>query len=184
MRALGERDSYGRYGDRLAKFVHSDFHTRLFLASGGGGRFDLERTTDRGDVFPAGPEGASSITVGKWQQRSQLYPRPLLMDQMEARTAAIPEIRRVLDAWRRLRDWEPNGEVLYRVVLVDCVALPPDLHQSAGWRHHDKRYGRQRDQAWEIIAVLVVEPAVLAAAEAAGAVDAKALAWARARGLR
>ena len=43
------------------------------------------------------------------------------------------------------------------------------------WRH--------LQAAWSLVAVLVVTPEVLAAAEAAGAVDAKALSWARGRGL-
>ena len=181
MRRLGERSEYGRYLNTLGRAVHSDFHTLIFLASSGGGRFDLEKTTERGDQLPAGPEGASFITVGKWSQRSQLYPRPMLMDELERRTAALPEIERVLAAWRRLLEWEPGGEILYRVLAVDCLALTPALGRR-GFRHHDKAYWRQRAQAWDLVSVQVVEDDVLAAAEAAGAVDAKALAWARAKG--
>ena len=182
MRRLGERAEYGKYLNTLGRAVHSDFHTLVFLASSGGGRFDLEKTTERGDILPAGPEGASFITTGKWQQRSQLYPRPMLMDELEKRTAALPEIERVLAAWRRLPEWEPGGEVLYRVLAVDCLALTPTPRRG-GWRHHDRVYWRQRAEAWEIVAVIAVQPDVLAAAEAAGAVDAKALRWARTRGL-
>ena len=184
MRRLGERTDYGRYINTLGRSVHSDFHTLMFLAFGAsGGRFDLEKTTERGDQLPAGPEGASFITVGKWSQRSQLYPRPMLMDELEKRTAALPEIERVLAAWRRLPEWEPGGEILYRVLGVDCLALTPTLGRR-GFRHHDKAYWRQRAQAWDLVSVQVVEDDVLAAAEAAQAVDARALAWARARGLR
>src|SRR3990167_3020618 len=106
----------------------------------------------------------------------------MLMDELEKRTAALPEIERVLAAWRRLREWQPGGEILYRVLAVDCLALTPDPRRG-GWRHHDRLYFRQRAEAWEVVGVLAVEPDVLAAAEAAQAVDAKALAWARARGL-
>jgi len=88
----------------------------------------------------------------------------------------------VLAAWRRLPEWEPNGEILYRVLAVDCLALTPTLGRR-GFRHHDKQYWRQRAEAWEIVAVLAVDVDVLAAAEAAGAVDARSLAWARVRGL-
>ena len=185
MRRLGERaeSEYGHYLNTLGRAVHDDYHLRVFLAFGaGGGRFDLEKTTERGDQLPAGPEGASAITVGKWSQRSQLYPRPMLMDELEKRTAALPDIERVLAAWRRLPQWEPNGEILYRVLGVDCLALTPTLGRR-GFRHHDKQFWRQRAEAWEIVGVLAVQPDVLAAAEAAGAVDVKALAWARARGL-
>jgi len=182
MRRLGERAEYGHYLNTLGRAVHSDFHTLVFLASSGGGRFELEKTTERGDQLPAGPEGASFITTGKWQQRSQLYPRPMLMSELEKRTSALPEIERVLAAWRRLPEWEPSGEVLYRVLAVDCLALTPALGRR-GFRHHDKLYWRQRAEAWEIVGALVVDADVLAAAEAAGAVDTKALAWARARGL-
>ena len=183
MRRLGERSEYGRYLATLGRAVHDDYHLRVFLAFGAGaGRFDLEKTTERGDQLPAGPEGASFITTGKWQQRSQLYPRPMLMDELEKRTAALPEIERVLAAWRRLREWEPNGEILYRVLAVDCLALTPTLGRR-GFRHHDKLYWRQRAEAWEIVGVLAVDGDVLAAAEAAQAVDARSLAWARVRGL-
>ena len=183
MRRLGERPEYGRYLATLGRCVHDDYHTLMFLAFGaGGGRFDLEKTTERGDQLPAGPEGASFITVGKWSQRSGLYPRPMLMDELEKRTAALPEIERVLAAWRRLREWEPGGEILYRVLAVDCLALTPTLGRR-GFRHHDKAYWRQREQGWEIVAVLAVDVDVLAAAEAAQATDSKALVWARSHGL-
>jgi len=182
VRRLGERPEYGRYLATLGRCVHDDYHTRVFLAFGAGaGRFDLEKTTQRGDQLPAGPEGASFITVGKWSQRSGLYPRPMLMDELEKRTAALPEIHRVLDAWRRLPEWEPNGEILYRVLGVDCLALTPTLGRR-GFRHHDKQYWRQREQGWEIVGAMAVDADVLASAEAAQAVDARALAWARARG--
>ena len=184
MRRLGERaeSEYGHYLNTLGRAVHDDYHLRVFLAFGaGGGRFDLEKTTERGDQLPAGPEGASAITVGKWSQRSQLYPRPMLMDELEKRTAALPDIERVLAAWRRLPQWEPGGEILYRVLAVDCLALTPEPRRG-GWRHHDRLYWRQRAESWEIVAVLAVDADVLTAAEAAGAVEAKALAWARAKG--
>src|SRR3972149_10191169 len=109
MRRLGERAEYGKYLTPLGRAVHSDFHTLVFLASSGGGRFELEKTTERGDQLPAGPEGASFITVGKWSQRSQLYPRPMLLAELERRTAALPEIERVLAAWRRLPGGGPGG---------------------------------------------------------------------------
>src|SRR3989304_6162887 len=167
MRRLGERGDFGRYLNTLGRAVHDDYHTRVFLAYGvGGGRFELEKTTERGDQLPAGPEGASFITVGKWSQRSQLYPRPMLMDELEKRTAALPEIERVLAAWRRLREWEPNGEILYRVLAVDCLALTPTLGRR-GFRHHDKLYWRQRAQAWEIVAGLGGGADGLAAGEGA-----------------
>src|SRR3989304_238999 len=105
---------------------------------------------------------------------------PVLMDEREKRTSALPEIERVLAAWRHLPEWEPGGEILYRVLGVDCLALTPALGRR-GFRHHDKLYWRQRAEAWEIVGALVVDVDVLAAAEAAGAVDARTLTWARAR---
>jgi hypothetical protein len=70
------------------------------------------------------------------------------------------------------------------------------LRLGQGWRHVGQGQKLAREiagaegvmlralaEAWEIVALLVVEPEVLAAAEATQAVDAKLLAWARARGL-
>src|SRR3989304_83737 len=125
MRRLGERSEYGRYLATLGRCVHDDYHLRVFLAFGAGaGRFDLEKTTERGAQLPARPRGRA----------------------------------------------------------VACLALTPTLGRR-GFRPHDKLYWRQRAEAWEIVAVLAVDVDVLASAEAAGAVDARALAWARGRGL-
>ena len=184
MRRLGERREYGPYAGTLGKAVHADFHAWTLRVSGDG-RFDVEDLSGKGheEPLPAGPESHWFVGAGRGKPSGYDYPYEGLLDAINRRGQRGEQLKRLKGAWDRLTDWEPGGEVLRRVVYVDCMARPVTLDTSRGWKHRDKRFYKERVRAWEIIGVLVVAPDVLAAAQEAGAADGAALAWATERGL-
>lgn len=192
-RRLGERDRY-EHDVGLARAVHSGYHESLLLLA-----FDmsLERTTERGDVIPAGPESASYVmAAGQTMPGSCDFPRDRDVDRMDRAAARMREIVAVKEALVSLRDYEPHGELMAALVEMVCMGSAARYTRRRGWRHAgpdyeqavrlcggDSGYWRTLTDAWGIIGVLSVAPEVLVAAQEAGAVDLKALRWARERGL-
>jgi hypothetical protein len=183
VRRLGERRDYGPYSVTLGRCVHNDFHAWTLSISDS--RFELEDLSDAGhsEQLPAGPDSHWVLEAGHGKPDPYNYPYEGLLDAINRRGPRGTELARVRDAWHQLQEWEPNGEILYRVVYVDCMAQPVALDANRGWKHRNKRFYTARMQAWEIIGVLAVDPDVLRAAQEAGATDERAVAWARVRGL-
>ena len=177
MRRLGERAEYGPYAGTLGKAVHSDFHAWTLPVADD--PFEQDAPTER-EPLPAGPQSSWVAHAGGPKPDPTRFPYESLLDQINRRGRRGEELERVKDAWKRLPEWEPNGEVLYRVVYVDCFCKPVRL----GWRHRDKKFYAQRVLAWEIIAILAVERDIRRRAQEAGALDEKVLAWATKQGLR
>jgi hypothetical protein len=171
-RRLGERAEYRQYTGTLGKAVHNDYHAWTLPVADD--PFEQDAPTER-EPLPAGPQSSWVAHAGGPKPDPTRFPYESLLDQINRRGHRGEELARVKDAWQRLREWEPNGEVLYRVVYVDCLCRPVRL----GWKHRDKKFYEARVRAWEIIAVQAVEEDVLARAVEAGAVDERALAWAR-----
>lgn len=192
-RRLGERDRY-EHDVGLARAVHSGYHESLLLLA-----FDmsLERTTEHGDVIPMGPESASYVmAAGHAMPGAHGFPRERDVDRMDRSTQRMREIVAVKEALVHLRDYEPHGELMAALVEMVCMGSAARYTRRRGWRHAgpdyeqavrlcggDSGYWRTLTDAWGIIGVISVGPEDLAAAREAGAVDERALAWARERGL-
>ena len=180
-RRLGERPSYGAYAATLGKAVHYDSHLLLLYADDTTMRFD-------------GLGSSWLVQIGRSQERS--HPRDSQCDEMDARTARrSDDLRRLMDAIEHLREYDPH---LHHIVFAVCMAGGASITPGRGTRHSggiwgrvvrdlyggdDGKLWRHLQSAWQVVAVLAVGPDVLRAAQEAGATDARAVAWARERGL-
>jgi hypothetical protein len=179
---LGDRRQYGRYAKTLGQAVHYDAHLLMLYQAEPGFRFD-------------GLGSSWLVRIGGYQERAALYPRRGFIEEMESRKQRTRDLRRLLDAIERLRDYDPH---LHHVVFSLCVAGSVKLIPGRGIRHtgevwtrllkgvyggDERRLWRHMVAGWEVVAVLAVEPAILKAAQEAGAADQRAVAWARERGL-
>ena len=182
MSGLGERREYGQYARTLGSAVHYDAHVLMLYAADTSFRFD-------------GLGSSWLVQLGRLSERSQLYPGRAFIDELEARGERARDLEALEKALEMLREYDP---VLHHVAFTVCMAGGAHLTPGRGTRHggaiwnrvvkdvyggNDTLLWRHLQVAWSLVAVLVVTPEVLAAAEAAGAVDAKALSWARGRGL-
>ena len=184
MRRLGERPSYSAHGPSLGRSVHSDFHARQVLLIPDG-----ETTTELDGL------GSSwCVQLGRYQERPALYPRDRQLDAMDRRDKVCQEVARVMAAVARLPEWEPHGELLHDCLMAVCIRDPVRLSLERGWRHGGEGFEAWRrrlgdkaaiwrllERAWGIVAALVVDSDVVRAAQVAGAVDERAVAWARER---
>jgi len=195
-RRLGERREYEpKVG--LARAVHDDYHSRTVRVRAA--RYfedgDLSQD-DHSEPLPAGPEGASIIQPGGWHWGSHHFPRPHILEAIETDPQSLKDIATVWAAWAQLRDYEPHGEILAELVRLACVHGEVTYRRGHNWMHRGRAYkaavemAGNRDKlwgdltvAWGVIAVLAVEAPVLRRAQDAGAVDERAVAWARGRGL-
>ena len=181
-RRLGEREKYGAYRDTLARAVHYDAHLLRLYAEEPSFRFD-------------GLGTSWLIQLGRFQERSELYPRGRQLDEIDAGEQRGRELRQLLDAVEQLRAYDP---MLHHSVFSVCMAGAATIMPGRGTRHQGDVWGRVLKETyggddgklwrhlqagWALVAVLVVEGPILAAAQEAGAVDERALAWARERGL-
>jgi hypothetical protein len=187
----------------LGAIVHDQFHQaqRSILAALAGlseDGYELEDLS-QGEQLPAGPETAPWIVVGGSHPRD--YPNARVSRILDRALGAVSTrysdwLSRVGVALPMLAQYEPLGGTMLDIVMAACIKGEARLRLGQGWRHVGEGQKLAREiagaegvmlralaEAWEIVAVLVVTPEVLTAAEAAQAVDAKALAWARARGL-
>jgi hypothetical protein len=197
-RRLGERDAYERSPIALARCVHHDYHEwRNILWAQVALAETEERTTDRGDILPAGPETASVVSPGKRRWGPEDFPRPHQVREMDRdlgwRAVAVARVEAVVG---KLAEYESHGETLRTLVQWVCVEGDVRLVRRRGWRHSGPHYQAALEMfggdnqmwqaltdAWSLIAVMAVEGDVLRAAQEAGAVDEKALAWVTERGL-
>ena len=182
MKSLGERQEYGAYRKTLAQAVHYDAHLLRLYAEEPGFRFD-------------GLGTSWLIQLGRFQERSELYPRGRQLEEIDVREQRARHLRRLLDGIEHLRDFDP---MLHHTVFSVCMAGTATIMPGRGTRHQGDVWGRVLKETyggddgklwrhlqagWALVAVLVVETVILAAALEKGAVDAKALAWAKERGL-
>lgn len=181
-RRLGERSDYSRYKKTLGRAVHYDAHLLMLYLEEPGFRFD-------------GLGSSWLVQMGRYQERSGLYPPDGQLSEMDAQERRRRELRRLLDAIERLREFDPQ---LHHAVFAVCMVGGASLRSGRGTRHEsevwarvlkdvyggdDRRLTRHLQRGWDFVAVLAVVPAVLRAAQEAGAVDERAVAWARERGL-
>ncbi len=183
-RRLGERDrrEYGAYKQTLAQAVHYDAHLLRFYAEEPSFRFD-------------GLGTSWLIQLGRFQERPELYPRARQLEEIDACQQRARDLRRLLDAIEHLRAYDP---MLHHAVFSVCMAGAVTIMPGRGTRHQGDVWGRVLKETyggddgklwrhlqagWALVAVLVVDAPILAAAWEAGAVDERALAWARERGL-
>jgi len=191
---LGWRETYGRYR-LLGKAVHDDYHRRTLLLSMDA-RFDRDAATQR-EPLPAGPETATYISPGKRAWGSHDFPRPGLVAAIDRRAQLARDVEQLLEGVVRLREYEPDGAILFEIVRALCFEGHVRWRQERGWRHDGDQLralqqagGMSYDQlndalarAWGVIAVIAVAPEVLERArQFAGAVDERALQWAEATG--
>lgn len=183
MRRLGERESYGAYARTLGKAVHYDWA--------------LLRLAVEDSSFDYDGLGTSwLVDMGRFQERSQLYPRDGQLDEIDARALRARDCGRVSEALERLREYDPLlHRAVFQVCLVGgCLMLPGRglRHEGETWKRilSGAPYGGRHQllfehmkAGWAFIAVLAVEGDILRAAEEAGAMDAKALRWVGERGL-
>ena len=181
-RRLGERRKYGAYRDTLGRAVHYDAH--------------LLRTYMEEPSFRFDGLGTSwLIQLGRFQERSGLYPRDRQLEEIDACEQRARDLRRLLDAIEHLRSYDP---MLHQTVFSVCMAGSATIMPGRGTRHQgdvwgrvlketyggdDGRLWRHLQAGWALVAILVVEPEVLAAAQEAGAVDERPLRWAKERKL-
>ena len=186
----------------LGSVVHDQFHQaqRSIVAALAGlseDGYELEDLSP-GEQLPAGPETAPWIVVGGAHARD--YPNARISRVLDRALGAVSTrysdwLSRVGVALPLLAQYDPLGGTMLEIVMAACIKGETRLRLGQGWRHvgQGQRLAREiagaegamlraMAEAWEIVAVLAVEPEVLAAAEAAGATDSKALVWARARG--
>ncbi|OGO45081.1 MAG: hypothetical protein A2W34_06965 [Chloroflexi bacterium RBG_16_64_32] len=186
----------------LGAIVHDQFHQaqKSILAALAGlseDGYELEDLSP-GEQLPAGPETAAYIVVGGSHPRD--YPNARISRVLDRALGAVSVrysdwLSRVGVALPMLAQYEPLGGTMLDIVTAACIKGQARLRLGQGWRHEGEGQKlameiaggegamlRAMAAAWEIVGVLAVAGDVLAAAEAAGAVDAKSLAWARARG--
>lgn len=181
-RGLGERQKYGAYRDTLARAVHYDAHLLRLYADEPTFQFD-------------GMGTSWLIQLGRFQERSELYPRGRQLEEIDAREQRTRDLRQLLDAIEHLRAYDP---MLHYAVSSVCMAGDAAITAGRGTRHQGDVWGRvlretyggddgklwrHLQAGWALVAVLVVEAPILEAAQEAGAVDAKAVSWAKERGL-
>lgn len=202
-RGLGERSEYIRYRvDRdgeatketltLGAAVHEDYHTarNALLAA-------LEGAQE--DNYDALPDTPPFIILGG--SKSHDYPSGIVARIIDQALGSVGSrygdwVERVEKAVSRLGEYEPHGETLQLMIYWACVKGTATLLRGRGWRHTGDWYAKALElaggdvhfwkawqDAWSLVAILVVEAPILAAAEEAGAVDAKTLAWAKERKL-
>ena len=179
MSRLGERHEYGAYRKTLAQAVHYDGHLLRLYAEDPSFQFD----------------GLGSSWLVEMGHGSQDFPRERFLEEIDVRVQRMRDLRRLLDAIEQLRAYDP---MLHHAVFSVCMAGAATIMPGRGTRHQgdvwgrvlkgtyggdDGRLWRHLQAGWALVAVLVVEAPILAAAQEKGAVDAKALAWARGRGL-
>lgn len=177
MRRLGERREYGPYAGTLGRAVHADFHTYTLPLSA---QFVVENLSGNGheEQLPAGPDSHWFVGTGRGKLNGYDFPPDWFLAALDRRGQREEAVKRIWEAWKRLSDWEPAGDALRWVIYTDCMAQRVALDTSRGWKHSGKKFYKERVLAWEIIGVLAVDPEVLRDAQAAGAVDERALAWA------
>lgn len=179
LRRLGERREYSAYAKTLGRAVHYDSHLLLLHAEDTGFRFD----------------GLGSSWLVQLGHGQGSHPRDSQCDEMDARVQRQQDLRRLMDAIEHLRTYDPH---LHYVTLKVCVAGGGEIRPGRGLRHsgdvwdevvrelyggEDGRLWAHLQAAWGLVAVLAVDATTLKAAQEEGAVDLKALAWARERGL-
>ena len=179
-RRFGERREYGAYANTLGRAVHYDGHLLLIHAADTSFRFD-------------GLGSSWLIQLGRSHEHD--HPRDSLCDEMDARAQREADLRRLMDAIEGLRAYDPH---LHHLVFKVCVAGGGYVKPGRGLRHSGdlwdeavrELYGgddgalwRHLQAAWSLVAVLVVDAAILRQAQEAGATDARAVAWATAQGL-
>lgn len=178
-RCLGERRKYGTYHDTLARAVHYDAHLLQHYAEESSFRFD----------------GLGSSWLMEMGHGSDDFPRESFVEELDVRVQRPRDLRRLLDAIEYLREYDP---MLHQTVFSVCMAGGATIMPGRGTRHQgdvwgrvlretyggdDGRLWRHLQAGWSLVAILVVEAPILAAAQEAEAVDLKALRWARERGL-
>ena len=179
MRRLGERREYSAYALTLGRAVHYDAHILLLYAADTSFRFD----------------GLGSSWLVQMGHGQGSFPRDSQCDEMDAHARREGDLRHLLDAVEHLRAYDPH---LHHVVFAVCMAGGANITPGRGTRHSGEIWGRVvRDiydgddgklwahlqAAWQVVAVLAVDAAILKAAQEAGATDERAVAWARERGL-
>lgn len=182
-RSLGERREYGAYKRTLGSAVHYDAGLLKLHLAEPSFRFD-------------GLGSSWLVEMGRYQERSGLYPSPAFIEEMDARANRLEDMRRLLDAVKALREYDP---ILHWALFSVCIAGECGIARGRKTRHtgtvwdkvlrsspyggDDGKLWTHLQAGWSLVAVLAVEGAILAAAQEVGAVDAKAVAWARERGL-
>lgn len=183
MRRLGERERYGPHRGTLGRAVHYDAHRLLLYGDDTSYPFD----------------GLGSSWLAPLGKGWRSHPSDRLCDEMDRDTDAQAARKRdhLLLEWglKQLRVYDPH---LYAVTRRVCgeggatMALGRNLrHSGPVWDGvvdglydgDDGKLWRHLQAAWGVVAVLVVDADVLRAAQEAGAVDPKALAWRTERGL-
>lgn len=178
---LGQRPDYGQYRP-LAEAVHYDAHLLLHL-----------RTTS----FRFDGLGSSwLVQLGRHQARTQLYPRPAIVQEMDRHSWLLKERARVRETMALLREYDP---MLHWIVDLLCVGeraavsfVPGRQLRHVGPEHEavlrecgsEATLARRWRAGWGLLAVLLVPADVLdLALTYQGAVDQRALRWARETGL-
>ncbi len=178
-RRLGERPDYSAYRFTLGRAVHYDAALLLTHAEDTSFRFD----------------GLGSSWLVQMGRGGGSHPRDSQCDEMDLRTQRERDLRRLMDAIRHLRDYDPH---LHHVAFNTCVVGGHQIMPGRGLRHSghfwdamvrdlydgdDGKLWEHLQRAWSFVAVLAVDAAILKAAQEAGAVDEKAEAWATERKL-
>ena len=173
----------------LGAIVHDQFHTaqNSVLAALAGVLEDGYSAEDLspGEQLPAGPETAPWISVGGPHARD--YPNARISRILDRSLGAMSVryrdwLLRVKAVLPLLADYEPLGGTMLDIVTATCINGETRLRLGHGWRHVGDGQKLAREiagaehemlralaVAWEVLAVLAVEPEVLAAAERAGA---------------
>lgn len=178
-RRLGERPEYSAYRKTLAKAVHYDAHLLRLYAEDPSFQFD----------------GLGSSWLVEMGHGSQEFPRERFLEEIDVRVQRARDLRRLLDAIEQLRIYDP---MLHHAVFSVCMAGEATIMPGRGTRHQgdvwgrvlketyggdDGKLSRHLQAGWALVSVLVVEAPILAAAQEAGAVDEKAINWAKERRL-
>ena len=178
-RRLGERPGYDGYRDTLARAVHYDAHLLQLYAEDPSFQFD----------------GLGSSWLVEMGHGSQDFPRERFLEEIDVRVQRTRDLRRLLDAIEHLRVYDP---MLHHAVFSVCMAGTVTIMPGRGTRHQGDVWGRvlretyggddgklwrHLQKGWALVAILAIDAPILAAAQEAGAVDGKAINWAKERGL-
>ena len=145
-------------------------------------RYVDEDKPSAGNIFPAGPEGSSTVQPSGRRWGAHDFPRPHILEAIETDPQTLQDIAKVWEAWAHLKDYEPHGEILADLLRLACVHANVSYRNQHGWMHRGRPYRvavdmagskdklwRSLTDAWGLVAVLAVEATTLKAAQEAGA---------------